>query len=359
MHSPFYQDGEPKAKSGVDIMYVEMFLNGAYNGLYNLSEQVDRKQLNLKKFDNDIRGELYKGVFWADGVLFNALEDFDNDSRIWSGHEYRYPKEDDITDWTNLYSFTDFAIHSSDVHFNREIWSNFDKDNFADYFIFLNLIRATDNTGKNIYIGKYDIDEPYFFIPWDLDGVFGTNWKGISDNTFDDILSNGFIDRVLSLNPNNISYDIAEKWFEYRAHILSNDPLLDSITEKYQYFTQNKIYDRESIVYPNYLFDQARFSFTTTWLVNRLEYLDGYFTTITSTEPVVSNITNLANPNPVRNRIYINQDSIRDNNYTIFNSFGQLIVQGNIDGGILYVDHLTTGIYFMRIDNQIFKFIKQ
>jgi len=65
VHTPYYQTAAPEARAGADVQYVEVFLNGAYNSIYNLSEQVDRKQLQLEKFGDGDHGELYKGVGWG------------------------------------------------------------------------------------------------------------------------------------------------------------------------------------------------------------------------------------------------------------------------------------------------------
>ena len=218
IHTPYHIDDEPEAESGADVMYVEMFVTGKYNGIYNLSEQVDRKQLKLKKFNDDMRGELYKGASWG-ASTFTSLPSYNNTNRAWGGYEFEYPDEDEITDWNNLYQFTDFVMNSSESDFATNIWSKFVEDNIIDYFLFLNLIRATDNTGKNIYLGKYKADEPYFYIPWDLDGCFGTIWNGTNENITDDILTNGFMDRVIDENPNNTFMNIASKWFDYRNDI--------------------------------------------------------------------------------------------------------------------------------------------
>mgnify|MGYP005742584177 CR=1 FL=1 len=95
--------------------------------------------------------------------------------------------------------------------------------------MFLNLIRATDNTGKNIYLAKYKQGEPYFYIPWDLDGCFGTIWNGTNSNITDDILKNGFISRVIDRNPKNILIDIANKWFENKNHVFSYASLSEAV----------------------------------------------------------------------------------------------------------------------------------
>ncbi len=305
IHTPNYLEDESKAKSGANVKYVEMFLNGLYNGIYNLSEQVDKKQLKLKSFkDGDIRGELYKGISWG-ASTFTSLPSYNNANRTWSGYEIKYPKEDDITDWNNLYQFTDFVINSSNTQFIDSIWDKFDFDNYSDYFIFLNLLRATDNTGKNIYLAKYQSDSPYFYVPWDLDGCFGTIWNGNNQNISNDILSNGLINRVIELNPNNSSTNISNKWFEYRGNIFENTALIEAIESQYEFLLNNKIYERESLVYPNYSFSGQDLSYMLNWLENRLTYLDTYFSNILSiNENNSGNKKVFLYPNPIKDNIY-------------------------------------------------------
>ncbi|MBC6401218.1 MAG: BspA family leucine-rich repeat surface protein, partial [Ekhidna sp.] len=286
VHTPHYIDDESKAKSGSDVMYVELFLNGKYNGLYNLQEQIDRKQLKLKKFkDDNIRGELYKGTLRGAATYFSItslpnydhLPDYDNESRVWSGYEYKYPTDDDVTDWENLYQFTDFVINSSGTDFTDNIWSKFDRNNFIDYYLFLNLIRVEDNTGKNFYLAKYKANAPYFYVPWDLDAVLGTYFDGRNKNVTSGILGNGLIDRVISLNPDDVAADVVNKWSDYRKNIFSYEYLSNFISEQYTFLQTNKIYERESLVYSNFSFDNKGLSYILTWLESRLAYLDAYF----------------------------------------------------------------------------------
>ncbi len=104
-------------------------------GIYALGEQVDKKQLKLKSFNGSIRCEFYKGISWG-ASTFTELPQYDNNNRIWSGFEMKYPKEDDITDWSNLYNFVDFVINSSEINFEDNIIDKFNINNAIDYFIF-------------------------------------------------------------------------------------------------------------------------------------------------------------------------------------------------------------------------------
>ena len=47
---PYYFAQEPELVNGTHGKFVEVYLNGRYDGLYGLTEKVDRKQLKLKKY---------------------------------------------------------------------------------------------------------------------------------------------------------------------------------------------------------------------------------------------------------------------------------------------------------------------
>lgn len=46
---PYYADREKKVRTGTRGKFVEMILNGRHNGIYCMTEKMDRKQLKLKK----------------------------------------------------------------------------------------------------------------------------------------------------------------------------------------------------------------------------------------------------------------------------------------------------------------------
>jgi hypothetical protein len=359
IHTPYYKDDESKAKAGADVMYVELFLDGKYTGVYNLSEQVDKKQLKLKSYNGDIRGELYKGIHWG-ASTFSALPSFDNTNRIWSGYEYKYPKESEVTDWGNVYNFTDFVMNSPESDFKSTIWDKFNKDNFSDYFLFVNLIRATDNLGKNIYLAKYKVDEPYFYAPWDLDGCFGTIWDGTQSNITNDILTNGFMSRVIDVNPDSAFTHIAERWFDYRDSTFSNESLIGMVTDQYNFLKNNKLYERETLVFNNYPFSTSHFEYTTDWLEDRLKYLDIYFGGVLSNNDISINPEINFYPNPVKDLIYLSSEkSLKNNTYKLLNVLGKEVQSGKISENTVVVKDLNPGYYFLKLDKKVFKFIKE
>ena len=355
IHTPYYAEEEDDAMSGIRIQYIELAINNEYMGLYALSEQIDKKQLQVKKYNSNIRGELYKGIGWG-ASTFTASPPFNNSLRIWSGFEMRYPKEEDITDWTNIYNFVDFVINSTDANFEDGISDKFKIDNAIDYYIFLNLLRVTDNTGKNIYIAKYTTDEPYFYVPWDLDGSLGIIWNGNQVNTTNDILTNGLYNRLLGANNIIFNEDVSSRWFELRNNILEESNLISNISETYNFLLENANYEREILKWGQKSINLSNLEYTYEWLRNRLEFLDVYFnSTILDIEDNFNEIKHIeVYPNPVASTFKINTPNEGRYYYYIYNLNGIILKKG-----ILYnkhsinIDYFSSGMYFLKItDNK-------
>ena len=314
----YYTEDEPKATNGVTQEYVELFVNKEYRGLYALSERVDRKQLQLEKFKNgEIRGELYKGVSWG-ASTFTSLPQYDNNSEVWSGFEYEYP--DDEINWTNIYELVDFVINEDSITFYENYQDKFKIDNAVNYFIFLNLLRATDNTGKNIFIARYNNDEPYFYIPWDLEGTFGMIWNGTKENITDDILTNGFYKRlILDNEENGFLEKLKRRWNELRHYIISVESIIEAFNTQFHYLKANGVYERELKAWSDCeFFDYNNIEYTYEWLENRLNYLDNIFNnpellTSIQEDKLIEKIRFRIFPNPAS--IYLYFDVLYSSNF--------------------------------------------
>lgn len=348
IHDPHYLAQEPNAKSGIEVQYVELFLNGQYIGIYTLSEQIDRKLLKLKHYDEGIEGELYKGYTLGEANSYTSLPPFNNAQRVWSGYYYKYPNSEDTTDWQNLYDFTDFVINSSDSDFEN-VWNGFDQGNFFDYFIFINVLRAADNTAKNIYTGRYDSNSPYFYVPWDLDGVFGTKYNGTFNNVTDDIWSNNFHNRVIETNIGNYSEMISNRYFELREGLMHPDSLFERLNESYQLLKANNVYTREALIFPNYPFDQESLDITETWITERIAFLDIYFGYYLGVKDIPIP-KNLVYPNPASDKIRIlNSSDYINDGYAIYNIQGKTVQQGIVTSGEIDISKVTRGLYIFKV----------
>ena len=265
-------------QAGIKARYVEVFLNGRYQGIYLISEQVDRKLLKLEKFENSlVRGELFKAGSYLEGCIFKGAPPFNNNFPHWAGFEMEYPYQDYTSHWDDLAGFVSLVSEAEDAKFNAKIEERLDLDNAVDYFLFVNLLRATDNMGKNYFLARQDAGTPYYFIPWDLDGVLGSIQDGKRIPTTNDILSNGLFDRLWKNNPANYRKKVRERWLELRLDVFSEWKLMAKITDTYNMLDSLGIYEREELVWKTQTNHEEELQYIRSWLTNRLEFLDMYF----------------------------------------------------------------------------------
>ncbi len=365
----YYIQDEPKASNSIEQAYVELFVNNEYRGVYALSERIDRKQLKLKKFTNgEIQGELYKGKEWGEATLFASLPSYSNGDTFWGGFEYKYPKQ---IDWENLYDFVDFVVYEDSSSFYADYENRFDKENAVNYFIFLNLLKALDNTGKNIFIAKYKQNEPYFYVPWDLDGTLGIMWDGTIDYNHYGILKNGLYERlVLDREPFGFIDKLQNKWHALRANILTKDSIVKRFDIEYDYLLSNAVYERESIAWGDTNnFSYGHIQHLSDWLGNRLEYLDTMFNNPSSLTSMPDDMVLQGlriYPNPVSDilNIQYEDEHIMVSNMSIFNTLGKRVLY--LDNGErtkhIDVSVLNNGMYMLVVefengDRQIEKFL--
>lgn len=356
IHKAYYSDSVSDVVNGIDMKYVELFLNGDYQGIYCLGERIDRKQLQLKKNEGEIRGELYKGKAWG-ATMFTEVPDYDNQNKNWSGFKYEYPE--DTINWSRLHDFIQFTIKDNDQIYYANYRSKFDLDNAVDYFILVNLLRATDNLGKNAYIAKYDQGEPYFYVPWDLDGTLGTIWNGTRQNTTNDLLYNGMYIRMwYDYEPRGFREKLMYRWYNLRKDIVTHDSICRMLRENYDVLMRNGVYERESIAWDNYQFDSTNLDYTSQWLLDRLQYMDKdskiyYKDFYTDSDRKMGQ--NLGKPtvfpNPASEHISIDLREFMEAEATLFNSFGQLILKKRVTKteNILSLQDVHNGVYYLRL----------
>lgn len=277
MHKLYYSDLEPDAFSSIRSLYVEAFIDNEYMGVYLFTENLDRKQYKLKKNSGStIKGELYKGDQHG-APSFDELPSIaPPGTELWGGWEMKYP-DYEIFNWDNLYNLTEFVRNSTDSDFNSQISDKFNIDNVIDYFIFLNIIRGTDNNGKNSFIARYKGGEPYFLGVWDLDGTLGYSWMGNGENIVNDLKTNSLFNRLISVNPDNYKHKAAGRWFSLRDNILHTDSLKSYINTQYDHLLLNKAYEREYSIWSQSHMHAQEKAYLLDWLERRANWLDNHF----------------------------------------------------------------------------------
>lgn len=349
-HTVYYIDEEPEAVNGIKMTYSELFINGEYRGVYAVSEKIDRKQLKLKNHNGSIRGELYKGDTWG-ATTFTSLPPYDNTSDYWGGWEYKHPEEE--INWSNLYDLTNFVINGNDIDFYAQYQDKLQVDNMVDYFIFLNVLRATDNTGKNLYLAKYTTNEPYFYVPWDLDGTFGIIWDGSQENITTGLLINGLYNRLWTDCQNNgFREKLQARWNSVKQTIFNHDFLMNMFESGYSYLLENGVYPREEIAWQGYETEYTHLDYMSDWITNRLAYLDMKFNEtcdLSISYPSKQKIK--VYPNPTSEFLYFELSKNQSAVVSVYDIQGKLLIEKNIlnPNQPLLVSSLSSGVYFVKI----------
>ena len=333
MHSLYYQDLEPEARSGVRMEYADVFVNGSYVGVYALTERMDRKQLNLKKFNGELRGLLYKGN-GSGAPTFESLPAYDNTLDTWDNYEWVYPNEDEASyNWSHLYSFTNFVMNSSDNVFNAQYAAQFDKSNAVDYFLFINALMAMDNMGRNLFLARYKKTGPYFYLPWDLDAVLGLNTEGNQTHNAEGLMSNGFFDRLINdCNTNGYVASAKIRYNTLRNSILNKNHIMQLVQNQYNALLECGAYDREHEAWPAFTVDANQLTYMSNWLDARFNWLDAEINSACGTwyvDEIADSQFVEVFPNPAKDRINIQFTEDREASIRLYDMMGRLVYSYN------------------------------
>ena len=295
---PYYADKEPEALSGVRGQMVELFLNKEYRGIYCLTEAMDRKQMKLKKVDKntgEIKGCLYKSEGYGASLMSKYPDTYNNNSETWDTFEMKYPELDDTqngeTDWSTLWNAINFVATSSDNDFKDHIAEYFDIPVIIDYYIFINVLNAFDNVGKNMFWAVYDKTKDKKLTPgvWDLDATVGQKWvsdhlkgtAGAYSPEYDMSAHTNLTKRLAQLDVDGFNDKVVKRYHELRQNILSTDNLIARYT---QYFDriylsgaaareENKWSEDTDIKEEELNFEKEIY-YISYWLARHLVYLD-------------------------------------------------------------------------------------
>jgi len=318
---PYYINQEPKALSGVRGQVVEVFLNDEYRGIYNFSENMDRKQLKLKKYDKntgEIHGGLWKSKGYGNTLMWECTEIYDNKNEKWGDFELKYPDVEDLpeSDWSTLWNAINFVANSNDEEFSKNVASYFDIPVIIDYYIFLETLAARDNVGKNIYWAVYDkaVDKKLTLAIWDLDGTIGTKWLGEKAGPVCEMdYSLKVLTDLMTFDVDSFCEKANKRYHELRNNILSTNKLINRYTDYYTLLKKSGAAKREekkwsgdTDVKGEEINFNKEIAYITDWINKRMPYLDQDIF-----PESLSNITN------------INKESVNDNK--LYNLNGQII----------------------------------
>lgn len=329
---PYYSVQEPKALSGVNGQVVEVYLNNEYRGIYSFTECMDRKQMKLKKFDKDgtIHGILWKSTGYSSSLMDIVPNSYDNSQPMMDVFEAKYPEVgDDLpeTDYSILWNAINFVVNSSDEEFKNQVEEYFDIPVVLDYYLFINLLGAIDNTGKNMYWAVYDKQTNKKITPavWDLDLTVGSStleqyYSEFSSPTYPILDGFNLVTRLKKLNVNNFNQKVIERYAELRKTFFSPENLKSRYQNYYDILKLSHAAEREenkwsgdSDVYQHIINFDNEINYISNWIDLRINFLDQQFN--------YNNTMSIHNINTKNNnQIIYNLNGQRENKNQLFKS---------------------------------------
>ena len=275
---------EPAALNGTRGEFVEVFYNHRYQGVYCMTEKIDRKQLQLRKFKGEqMRGVLYKTKKWNTLV---ATADVPTSAQSeWNGVEISYPnlEEGEPVDWSPLLNVMDFLTNSSTVTLRHDLPKRIDLDVWRDYFLFIELLLAEDNDCKNQCVYFYDATDSTSLLgiaPWDLDHSWGRDYQGRALDAQKVFPLYNRVNSCLRYYFGTTNY-AKERYIELRTNYLCADSLQERFRRVFQLFRDNHVDEREELRWngqDDIVLDfDAEEDYILQWIVGRLAYLDSKY----------------------------------------------------------------------------------
>lgn len=391
---PYYADRESKVRTGTRGKFVEVFYNGSYHGIYCMTEKMDRKQLKLEKYVSaaesttgaeEIHGVLYKASQWSYEVFMGHEQDrevfpltnpssYSNTlgTETWGSFELKYPDyEEEAVDWEPLYNAVKFVATSNQLPFEQGVKNYFDYPMLKDYYLFIDLLLATDNHGKNMFYYAYDKQGEegnlLGLAPWDLDGVFGQRWDKSTSYTsdatqdLDEFLwkyEHGQVTYFYRLNQSttlNWSEELAARYAELRPTYFEPENLANRFADYASLFEDSYAISREEERWPTiHASISSSVSYAEEWVQSRVAALDEKY----GFDPVASSI------NEAQSEAYFEvlgaDGSIAINTgkaqtVKVYGLDGKLVRATELNRGFNTIDGLSGGIYIVNGEKVLVK----
>ena len=392
---PYYADREKKVRTGTRGKFVEVILNGQWWGLYCMTEKMDRKQLKLKKFvpaaqsttgENEVHGVLYKSNQWTYEVFMGHESNDDNDNKqviyphkkvsdyknilgqeTWCEYEFKYPDyEDEAVEWRPLHDAANMVATSFILNIDS-VKSRFDYPMLRDYYLFIDLLLATDNHGKNLFWYAYDTQGPegdkLSLAPWDLDGTFGQDWDGVITNTkdvtldFDTYIKNyehgqfAIFDLIKSRS--EWQQDLKDRYAELRIKgVISGDSIANRFANYTSLFEASLADQREQDMWSKTYHSrhkdiQGGATYAESWIRRRVNWLDqkyGFDAAVTAINEAKAEAYFAALGGVGCISVNVGKaQSVR-----IYNIAGQLVRNAQVGSGVTTINGIPAGIYVVN-----------
>lgn len=283
--------------------YIEVIIDGHYEGLYLLTENVDNKLLELEDYSKEENNNavLYSSEnknanFHYENTILDAYPDYykhfpqglqprrkDADPILgWrSGYTQLWPKEKEYgEEWSDLEEFVSFIALSPEQAFEEKIFNMIDKESFIDMWILLQLQGSLDGLLDKHYLFKQSgIESMWNIIPDNRSEGFGRN-RTLRKSTHELWISNYLLERSMEIDSFRQSF--VDRWNELLSSNLIGSEGIEGFIDEIS-STIKDSHMRNSNKWPvaNKVYTQQgdfseEITYIKLWMNNRIEWLDLY-----------------------------------------------------------------------------------
>lgn len=242
--------------AGTHMEYAELIVNGEYRGLYGILEPIDSTQLAIS--DQEY---LYKRTYGRE-LVSQLLDEVTPEEYLTvlgmeiKGREGAGRRED----WQCFRRFMELC-EEKDENFIKEAPQLLDMANFADIWLYLQMIYGEDNIYKNMFFAFKKETEGYrlYLVPWDVDLSWGNIYVDDKQKLYttytperaEQYLEWPLADRLLSLNVGGLRDLVAKRWRALREDTLSEAHMEEVLAECIHQVQDSGAFARDAARWPD------------------------------------------------------------------------------------------------------------
>lgn len=260
----------------IDGFPVRVYVNGAYNGLYNWAipkcdwmvgmNRANANHVLLSAEFNDNGDTAYQNnpcnfnTLWDGGEDYFSVEVGKNSPELVS----------------SLNSVIEAIINDDSVALEQSL----DIKSAIDYFIFQEIILGTDGLAKNMLLATYDMSK-WYLSAYDMDSTFDLDWNGEILGEYDSDMPhypyNNRYSGLLAYIWSIYSHVYVERYTELRKSVLSYSSIIEEF-EKYIGMFGEDVYIQDTAIYPDIpSVTSNTLKSLRNFVRDRLEYLDSEY----------------------------------------------------------------------------------
>jgi len=392
-----YHLGRQLGRYASRFKYVELVLNGAYQGVYILLEKVkrDKNRVNIAKLDETMTtGDVLTGGYiikidkgTGSGGAGWASSYKPEEGNTWQNifFQYEYPKPENITAEQRLYIaqyISDFetALHGDQYRDPVNGYRKYaDMGSFVDYFIVNELTKNPDGYRLSTFLHKQrDSDGGKIFMGpiWDYNEGFGnvdyctggtpSGWVLDFNKTCpDDYWQIPFWWKKLLLD-SAFTKQLNDRWNSLRSTVLATSQVsafIDSLNTVLDAEAQQRNFTAWPIigvyVWPNYYVGptyQSEISYLKGWVTSRLNWMDAYMPQVVTGIERKNELPVRLYPNPVQSELYVDYDAtVGPTLVSIFDLTGrqwysgEFMQQAGVQTVAVPASGLPAGVYVVKV----------